>query len=96
MLTVRHGSLRGEGFFAFQGGLAGARRRERRVVKVKEVIRRIEEDGWVFVRRGGRASHRIFKEEGVASEITVSGVGNDEMSPGQLQDIRRKSGLPLR
>ena len=65
-------------------------------VKVKEVVRRIEEDGWVFVRRVGRASHRIFKKADVASEITVSGVDNDEMSPGQLQDIRRKSGLRLR
>ena len=65
-------------------------------MKVKDVVKRIEDDGWVFVRRGGRTSHRIFKKSGVASEITVSGVGSDDMSPGQLQDIRRKSGLPLR
>jgi predicted RNA binding protein YcfA (HicA-like mRNA interferase family) len=65
-------------------------------VKVKEVVKKIEENGWFFVRRGGRASHRIFKKEGVSAEISISGIGSDEVSPGQLQDIRRKSGLPLR
>lgn len=65
-------------------------------MKVKEAIKRIEADGWKFARRGGRSSHRIYKKAGVAAEITISGINSDEISPGQLQDIRRKSGLPLR
>ena len=65
-------------------------------MKVRDVIKRIEADGWVFVRYGGRASHRIYKKQGVADEISISGVASDEVSPGVLQSIRRKSGLPLR
>ena len=65
-------------------------------MKVRDVIKRIESDGWVFIRYGGRASHRIYKKAGVQDEISISGVASDEVSPGVLQSIRRKSGLPLR
>lgn len=65
-------------------------------MKVREVIKRLEADGWVFARRGGRSSHRIYKKEGVQSEVSIFGEDSKEVSPGQLQDIRRKSELPLR
>ena len=65
-------------------------------MKVREVIKRIEADGWVFVRYGGRSSHRIYKKAGVAVEITISGLDSKEVAAGQLQDVRRRSGLPLR
>ncbi len=65
-------------------------------MKVREVVKRIEADGWVFARRGGRSSHRIYKKDGVQEEISISGIDSKEVLPGQLQDIRRKSGLPLR
>jgi predicted RNA binding protein YcfA (HicA-like mRNA interferase family) len=65
-------------------------------MKVREVIKRIEADGWVFARYGGRSSHRIYKKTGTQAEIAISGIGSDEISPGQLQSVRRKSGLPLR
>lgn len=53
-------------------------------MKVRHVVKRIEADGWVFARFGSRASHRIYKKAGVASEIAISGVGSDDMSLGQL------------
>jgi predicted RNA binding protein YcfA (HicA-like mRNA interferase family) len=65
-------------------------------MKVREVIKRIETDGWIFARRGGRSSHRIYKKEGIPMEISISGEDGKEVSSGQLQDIRRKSGLALR
>lgn len=65
-------------------------------MKVRDVIKRIESDGWYFARHGGRSSHRIYKKNGVQDEIAVSGPDSKEVSAGQLQDIRRKSGLPLR
>lgn len=65
-------------------------------MKVRDVIKRIEADGWVFARHGGRSSHQIYKKIGAASEIVISGAASDDVSPGQLQSIRRKSGLPLR
>ena len=65
-------------------------------MKVREVVKRIEADGWVFARYGGRSSHRIYKKPGVQDEIAISGPDSKEVSTGQLQDIRRKPGLPLR
>jgi|GEM_PF-853415 len=65
-------------------------------MKVRTIVKQLEDDGWVFVRRGGRSSHRIDKKAGIANEISVSGEDSKDVSPGQLQDIRRKSGLPLR
>ncbi len=65
-------------------------------MKVRDVVKALEADGWVFVRQGGRSSHRIYKKQGVASEVSISGQGSKDVTPGQLQDIRRKSGLPLR
>lgn len=66
------------------------------VVKVREVIRRIEADSCVFVRHGGRSNHRICKKEGVQSEIFISGKDGKKVFRGQLQDAGRKLGLPLR
>lgn len=65
-------------------------------MKVRAVVKALEADGWKFVRRGGRSSHRIYKKSGVPNEVSISGEDSKDMTPGQLQDIRRKSGLPLR
>ena len=63
-------------------------------MKVKEVIEKLENDGWVQVRQ--ESSHRTFKKDGIKENIAVSGQDRDEVLIGQLSDIRRKSGLPLR
>jgi len=63
-------------------------------VKVKDVIKKLEDDGWELVRQ--ESSHRTLKKEGVKENIAVSGVDRADVLPGQLSDIRRKSGLPLR
>jgi predicted RNA binding protein YcfA (HicA-like mRNA interferase family) len=63
-------------------------------VKVREVIKQLKDDGWVEVRQ--ESSHRTLKKDGVKPNIAVSGFDRDEVLSGQLSDIRRKSGLPLR
>ncbi len=63
-------------------------------MKVKEVIEKLEDDGWVQVRQG--SSHRTFKKEDNPQLVTVSGHDRADVYPGQLSDIRRTSGLPLR
>lgn len=63
-------------------------------MKVRDVIKRLEEAGWTMDRM--RGDHRQFKKEGKRELVTLSGHPSGEVSPGQLQDIRRKSGLPLR
>ena len=62
-------------------------------MKVKDVIKKLEAGGWIFVRNNG--GHATFKKEGVRELITVSGHARDEVTPGQLADIRRTSGLKL-
>jgi len=59
-------------------------------LKVKEVIKRLEAEGWVFDRQ--RSSHRTYKKTGVNNIVTVSGIDSKDVSPGQLQQIKRKAG----
>lgn len=63
-------------------------------MKVREVIKQLKDDGWVEVRQ--ESSHRTFRKDGVKENVAVSGLDRDEVLPGQLSYIRRKSGLPLR
>ena len=59
-------------------------------MKVKAVIRRLEADGWVFVRQ--ESSHQTFKHPIRPEVVTVSGRLNADISPGQLASIKRKAG----
>lgn len=63
-------------------------------MKVKEVVKRREEDGWYQLRQ--ESSHRNFRKEDNPSVVTVPGQDRDDVSPGVLSDIRRKTGLTLR
>jgi predicted RNA binding protein YcfA (HicA-like mRNA interferase family) len=50
-------------------------------MKTKEIIKRLESEGWVLVRQSG--SHKQFKKAGVKELITVSDHGsNKEPSRG--------------
>lgn len=59
-------------------------------MKVRDVIRKLESEGWIFNRQKG--SHRTFKKAGVAEIVTVSGTDGKDVSPGQLQSIKRNAG----
>lgn len=59
-------------------------------MKVKEAIRRLESEGWVFDRQ--KSSHRTYKKAGVADIVTVSGIDSKDISPGPPQSIKRKAG----
>lgn len=60
-------------------------------MKVKEVMRRMEEAGWVQVRM--RGDHRILKKEGVAHIVVVPGALSDDLPTGTLKSILRGAGL---
>jgi predicted RNA binding protein YcfA (HicA-like mRNA interferase family) len=60
-------------------------------VKVREVIRRLEADGWRLVATTG--SHRQFKHPTKRGRVTVSGHPGDEMPKGTLASVRRQAGL---
>lgn len=59
-------------------------------MKVKEVIERLESEGWVMVRQ--ESSHRQFKKEGDPNVITVSGKLSATVPVGTLGNIKRKAG----
>ena len=60
-------------------------------LKVREIIRLLEQHGWVEMR--SRGSHRHFKHPNQASVITVPGNDGKELAPGTLNAILKKAGL---
>ena len=60
-------------------------------MKVREVIRRLQVEGWVLVSTEG--SHRQFKHPSKPGRVTVSGSLGDDMPKGTLASVRRQAGL---
>ncbi len=58
-------------------------------MKIKEVIRIIEDDGWfVKVTRG---SHRQYKHTVKRGRVTIPGKLNDELHPKTLKSIFKQA-----
>jgi predicted RNA binding protein YcfA (HicA-like mRNA interferase family) len=60
-------------------------------VKVREVIKMIEAEGWFLVVTKG--SHRQFKHSLKTGRVTVSGNPGDDMPKGTLASIKRQAGF---
>lgn len=60
-------------------------------VKVAELIRLLEQDGWRLVRTKG--SHRQFKHAGRPGAVTVAGKPSLDIPPGTLNSILKQAGL---
>jgi predicted RNA binding protein YcfA (HicA-like mRNA interferase family) len=60
-------------------------------MKVAEVIRLLERDGWELSRI--RGSHRQFKHSGRPGKVTVAGQPKDTLHPKTLASILRQAGL---
>jgi predicted RNA binding protein YcfA (HicA-like mRNA interferase family) len=60
-------------------------------MKVKDLIKRIEADGWVQARQ--RGSHRQFKHPTKPGTVTVSGKPNIDVPPGTLNNVLKQAGL---
>ena len=59
-------------------------------MKVRELVRLLEEDGWYLVRQ--RGSHRQFRHPEKPGLVTVAGKANDDLAPGTLNSIRKQAG----
>ena len=61
-------------------------------MKVREVIARIEADGWYPVRT--RGDHRQYKHPTKRGKVTVSGHPGDDVAAGTLANIWRQAQIP--
>jgi predicted RNA binding protein YcfA (HicA-like mRNA interferase family) len=60
-------------------------------MKVRDVIRILEEGGWFLV--ATRGSHRQYKHPVRPGRVTVAGKPSDDLAPGTLNSILKQSGL---
>lgn len=60
-------------------------------MKIRDIIKHIELDGWFMVRRKG--SHRQFKHHDKKGVVTIAGHLNDELAKGTLKSIIKHAGL---
>lgn len=59
-------------------------------MKVREVLRKLEEDGWYL--HSTRGSHRQFKHAAKPGRVTVPGKPGDDLAPGTLNSIYKQAG----
>jgi len=60
-------------------------------LKVREMIRMIESDGWELV--GTRGSHRQYKHPTKPGRVTIAGKPSRDLPPGLERSILRQAGL---
>jgi predicted RNA binding protein YcfA (HicA-like mRNA interferase family) len=60
-------------------------------MKVREVIKLIEEDGWYLART--RGSHRQFKHPTKSGLVTIAGKPSEDLAPGTLNSIFKQAQL---
>jgi predicted RNA binding protein YcfA (HicA-like mRNA interferase family) len=60
-------------------------------MKVREIIKLIEQDSWYLART--RGSHRQYKHLNKLGLVTVLGKPGDDLAPGPLDSILKQAGL---
>ncbi|MBC8064439.1 MAG: type II toxin-antitoxin system HicA family toxin [Chlorobia bacterium] len=60
-------------------------------MSVRDLLKRLSEDGWVQVRM--RGSHRQLKHPSKQGLVTVSGHDRDDIHPKTLKSVFRQAGL---
>jgi len=58
-------------------------------VKIRDIIKLIEEDGWYLVTTKG--SHRQYKHPTKAGRVTVAGHLNDDLAAGTLNSVLKQA-----
>lgn len=60
-------------------------------MKVREIIKLIETDGWYLVVTKG--SHRQYKHSTKLGRVTIAGHPNDDLAPGTLNSVLKQAKL---
>ena len=60
-------------------------------MKVRQIIKLIEADGWSLART--RGSHRQYKHPSKTGLVTIAGNLQNEVAPGTLNSIMKQAGL---
>jgi predicted RNA binding protein YcfA (HicA-like mRNA interferase family) len=60
-------------------------------VKIRDLIRLLEDDGWVLART--RGSHRQFKHPVKPGLVTVAGQAGEDIAKGTLNSVLKQAGL---
>ena len=60
-------------------------------MKVSEILRLLQDDGWYLV--ATRGSHRQFKHRSKQGRVTVAGKPGDDLAAGTLKSILKQSGI---
>jgi mRNA interferase HicA len=60
-------------------------------VRVGELVRRLEQDGWYAIRQAG--SHRVYRHPTKPGQLVVPIHAGKELATGTLQSILKKAGL---
>jgi mRNA interferase HicA len=60
-------------------------------MRVGELVRRLEQDGWVAARQSG--SHRIYRHPTKPGQLVVPIHMGKELATGTLHSILKKAGL---
>lgn len=60
-------------------------------MKVREVIKMLERDGWSLDRQ--RGSHRQFRHPEKPGTVTIAGKPGDDLQRGTLTSILRQAGF---
>lgn len=61
------------------------------VMKIRDVIRLLHEEGWVLVTQ--RGSHRQFKHTTKPGRVTVAGHEGAELKPKTLNTVLKQAGI---
>ena len=60
-------------------------------MKVREVVRIVEQDGWYLART--RGSHRQYKHLNKPGLVTIAGKPSDDLAPGTSNSIFKQAGI---
>jgi predicted RNA binding protein YcfA (HicA-like mRNA interferase family) len=60
-------------------------------MKVRDIIRLIEADGWYHVATKG--SHRQYKHPSKVGRVTIAGKPSEDLAPGTLNSVLKQAGL---